>query len=165
MSSGLKRILSPFVDSRHDTRRPLSAAPSRPPLLPSVALAPPFLVLDAIFSSNKISGRANQIFEPRFFCRCRVRARETKSLDFGSMFPVLLLVGTKSLLLPFSISSLFSPWFEIDLASPSHLGKAFSLWCLHGRRLHLSHATEEGWFKETGCKEEGKWHTHTLALL
>ena len=48
MSSGLKRILSPFVDSRHDTRRPLSAAPSRPPLLPSVASAPLFLVPDAI---------------------------------------------------------------------------------------------------------------------
>ena len=77
MSSGLKRILSPFVDSRRGTRRPLSAAPSGPPLLPSVALAPPFLVLDAIFSSNKISGRANQIFEPRFFCRCLSKSRAT----------------------------------------------------------------------------------------
>ena len=73
MSSGLKMILSPFVDSRHYTWRSLSATPSRPPLLPSVALAPPFLVLDAIFSSNKISGRATQIFEPRFFCRWVVR--------------------------------------------------------------------------------------------
>ena len=93
MSSGLKRILSPFVDSRHDTRRPLSAAPSRPPLLPSVALAPPFLVLDAIFSSNKISGRANQIFEPRFFCRWVVRAEggcNDLILECGSFFQEFL---------------------------------------------------------------------------
>ena len=71
VSSGLERILSSFVDSRRETRRSLSAAPSRPPLLLSVASALLFLVLDAIFSANQSSRRANQIFEPKIFLRCR----------------------------------------------------------------------------------------------
>ena len=67
VSSGLERILSTFVDSRRETRRPLSAAPSCPPLLLSVASALLFLVLDAIFSANQSSRKANQIFEPKIF--------------------------------------------------------------------------------------------------
>ena len=83
VSSGLERILSSFVDSRRETRRSLSAAPSRPPLLLSVASALLFLVLDAIFSANQSSRRANQIFEPKIFLPLQ-RSKRTGTSPLGA---------------------------------------------------------------------------------